>query len=109
MFFFSICLVGINSVREAFRRVNDRLPHHLRINNPTGHSGRHSFASASISAGTDSTVVSLSTKHKTNAALKRYIHREDSTKIQPALKIARQVVADGLLVDDNDQVEVYED
>ncbi len=38
-------------------------------------------------------MVALATKHKSSNALKRYVHREDSIKVLPALKIAKSVFA----------------
>ncbi len=43
--------------------------------------------------------MSLSIKHKTDASIKRYIHREEAVKFQQALKIAKKVADEGLLVE----------
>jgi integrase len=81
-------------IRKAFTKVNERLPMHLRLQKPTGHTGRHTFTSAGINAGVDVNIVSLATKHKSSNALKRYAHPEDVIRVQPALKIARCVFDD---------------
>ena len=39
-------------------------------------------------------MVALATKQKSSNALKRYVHREDSIKVLPALKIAKSVFDD---------------
>jgi integrase len=79
-------------IRGAFKRVNERLPPRLRAEKVTGHTGRHTFTSAGVNSGTDVTLVSLASKHKTTSALKRYIHRDESIRVEPALKIAKSVV-----------------
>ncbi len=84
-------MIGINPIRTAFKRINERLPERLRIDRATGHSGRHSFTSASINAGTDVNLVSLATKHKSSDALKKYMHLDDDKRVQPALNIAKSV------------------
>jgi hypothetical protein len=81
-------------IRKAFKNVNERLPTHLRVQKATGHTGRHTFTSAGVNAGTDVTVVSMASKHKTTSALKRYIHREPCLQVEPALKIAKSVLED---------------
>jgi integrase len=87
-------LLGVHKIRAAFSKINDRLPVHLRIPKATGHTGRHSFTSAGVNAGADVDVVALATKQKSSNALKRYVHREDSIKVLPALKIAKSVFDD---------------
>lgn len=95
----TLMIVGLNQVRAAYKRINERLPSHCRIANPTGHTGRHSFTSACANAGVDVTTVALATKHKTSSAVRRYIHPTDELKVQPALKVARRLAEDELLED----------
>lgn len=90
-------------IRKAFNKVNERLPVQFRVLKATGHTGRHTFTSAAVNAGTDVTVVSLASKHKSTNAIKRYIHREEDVKVQPALKIAKSVFED-----DSEEVEEEE-
>jgi hypothetical protein len=52
-----------------------------------------------VNAGEDVTTVAMATKHKSTTAIRRYIHPGDDVKMQPALKVARKIAEDGLVVD----------
>ena len=75
--------MDIDLIKEAFVRVNNRLPQALVISNPTGHTGRHSFVSAGINANVLAEVVAKASKHRCSSALKRYNHPNESQKIAP--------------------------
>lgn len=89
-------------IRNAFSKVNERLPVQMRLQKATGHTGRHTFTSAGVNAGADVNIVALASKHKSSESLKRYIHREDAITVQPALKIAKSVFDDVSGADDFD-------
>lgn len=85
--------MGINSIKEAFRRGI------LRIARAIGHTGRHRQVSM---LGQIQLIVF---KTQTNSAMRRYIHREEGMKLEASSKIARQVVTDGLLIDVFDKID----
>lgn len=67
--------------------LNNRLPKHLRIDCPTGHSGRHTFISNAINDGVAPEIVAKASKHKDANSLQRYYHEKPITQILIALSV----------------------
>jgi len=56
--------LGIHSIRELTRLVNERLPIHLQLTYATGHSGRVTLSSIAMNNNVGSVEVGAATKHK---------------------------------------------
>lgn len=76
--------VGINMIRSALKDLNLRLPSHLQLKNPTGHTGRHSYASISMNAegGGDVLATSVGTGHRDPKSLQGYVKPGPNLKMQ---------------------------
>lgn len=77
--------LGINSLYNIPKYINGRLPVALKIDRPTGHSGRHTFISNAINSGVCPEVVAKASKHKDVNSVQKYFHETTSTKLLPAL------------------------
>jgi len=88
-------LIGINTLRKCFGRVNEKLPEHLQVQKPTGHSGRKSFATNGMKATDgDSVAVALATHHREPRSLLGYIQPDLQTMAGAAVKIGQLIARD---------------
>ena len=61
--------LGIHSIRDLTKLVNERLPVHLQLFNPTGHSGRVTLSSIAMNNNVGSVEVAAATKHRDHKSL----------------------------------------
>jgi len=75
------------------KSLNSRLPENMRLNNPTGHSGRHTYASISMNAdGGDSLATSAGTNHKDPKSLKGYVAQGPALKMKAAQTMGKSLL-----------------
>jgi site-specific recombinase XerD len=84
-------LLGIDSIKDAFKAVNMKLPAEHQLEKVTGHTERHSYVSGSINSGVDAVVVAQGSKHRSTKSLQRYNHPDDSQKVVAMTTMARAV------------------
>ena len=83
--------LGINSIRDLTRLVNERLPTDLQLTNPSGHSGRVSLSSIAINNNVGSIEVAAATKHKDLKSLLGYVRKDDGVLGSAALGVSEAI------------------
>ena len=83
--------LGIHSIRDFTRLVNERLPAHLQLFKPTGHSGRVTLSSIAMNNNVGSVEVAVATKHRDPKSLLGYIRKDDSSLGAAALGVSNAV------------------
>ena len=83
--------LGIHSIRDFTRLVNERLPAHLQLFKPTGHSGRVTLSSIAMNNNVGSVEVAAATKHRDPKSLLGYIRKDDSSLGAAALGVSNAV------------------
>ena len=68
--------LGIHSIRDLTKLVNERLPVHLQFFNPTGHSGRVTLSSIAMNNNVGSNEVAAATKYQDPKSLLGYIRKK---------------------------------
>ncbi len=57
--------MGINSIKDCFKRVNARLPEDHQVKRPSVHGmGRRTHITTSVNIGTDPSIIAYTYKHK---------------------------------------------
>jgi hypothetical protein len=85
--------LGINSLRDIPKRVNDKLPEGMKVIKATGHSGRRTFVTAAIDAGVSDSIVSQSSKHKDMRMLQTYHKPSVKSLLSSGLAIGGSVLS----------------
>jgi len=80
--------LGIHSIRDLTKLVNERLPAHLQLFNPTGHSGRITLSSIAMNNNVGSVEVAAATKHRDPKSLLGYIQKDDTSLGKAALSVS---------------------
>jgi len=90
---FYVLFVGINMIRKALKDLNLRLPSNLQLKKPTGHTGRHSYASISMNAesGGDMLATSAGTGHRDPKSLQGYVKAGPILKMQAGRSIGKAI------------------
>ena len=83
--------LGIHSIRDLTKLVNERLPVHLQLFNPTGHSGRVTLSSIAMNNNVGSVEVAAATKHRDPKSLLGYIRKDDTSLGTAALGVSNAV------------------
>ena len=83
--------LGIHSIRELTRLVNERLPIHLQLTYATGHSGRVTLSSIAMNNNVGSVEVGAATKHKDPKSLLGYIRKDDGSLGAAVLGVSNAV------------------
>ena len=83
--------LGISSIRDLTRLVNERLPINLQMINPSGHSGRVTLSSIAMNNNVGSVEVSAATKHKDPKSLLGYIRKDDGSLGAAALGVSNAI------------------
>ena len=79
MYWIKIIAYGKNSIINAFKIVNARIPENFQNkDNATVHSGRRSLTTNAINKGVDFHVVAAATKDRDPRALDRYLKPDDN-------------------------------
>ena len=83
--------LGISSIRDLTRLVNERLPINLQLMNPSGHSGRVTLSSIAMNNNVGSVEVGAATKHKDPKSLLGYIRKDDGSLGAAALGVSNAI------------------
>ena len=83
--------LGIHSIRDLTKLVNERLPVHLHLFNPTGHSGRVILSSIAMNNNIGSVEVAAATKHQDPKSLLGFIRKDDNSLEAAALGVSYAV------------------
>ena len=68
---------GVNTLREASKRVNERLDVENQIENPSFQSGRGTYITCSLKSKIPSAVIAKSTKHKDSTTVLKYAQADE--------------------------------
>ena len=84
--------LGIHSIRELTRLVNERLPVQLQLMHPTGHTGRVTLSSIAMNNNVGCSVeVAAATKHRDPKSLLGYIRKDYSSLGAAALGVSNAI------------------
>ncbi len=84
--------LGLGSIKDSIKRVNLRLPEHLRLTKPTAHGlGRRTHITNAVNCGVDPTVVAITSKHRDPLTLKKYIDPDNSSFCRSSLAISNSI------------------
>lgn len=81
--------LGIQEIRKAIVRVNERLPADVQLQRATGHSGRNTLATLAMNNGADTITTAAATKHRDPKSLKGYVRGETGVLMGAAMHVAQ--------------------
>ena len=91
---FTIGNVGLSTLKESYDYFNKRLPEHLKVTNPTGHSGRISFMNNARMGGASDLGITAATHHTGGKSSVGYLDGNDQTiGTEGGLAIGHLIVA----------------
>lgn len=88
---FSSQNLGLNTMRDTFKFFNNLLPNSLKVERPTGHSGRRTMATIAVNNSCNPTVVALATKHRDPKTLKHYVKPNDNLQSAAGLLVSESI------------------